>query len=392
MGSLEFVQSSQTEEDIENMIFIVRANFSNDFTAHLPICGEYDCYIDWGDGQAQYAKGEDWENKGISHTYKVYEPTTYTVKISGRVTRLNSENLPAPCIVEVVQWGATGLNDLNSAFENNYLLKKVSEDTYGAFKDVYTLDQMFYKCIDLESIPEGIFNYCPNITYMYETFAQCKKLKEIPSRLFANMLNLDHLEHVFRSCSSITSIPEGLFVFNTKLRNINWVFHDCDKIESIPANLFRNNSQVENFFGTFDNCDNLKSIPVSLFSTNSKVTSFENTFSSCCSIESIPAALFAKNKNVRSFGSTFNYCFNLKEIPTTLFDNNRKVLNFNYTFYGIDGIMGESPYTMIDGVKYHLYERHLNPDHFVTPTDYYGCFSGCWNLTDRDEIEQNSWW
>lgn len=392
MGSLEYVQSSPNEEALEDMIFMVRANFSNDFTAHLPIGGDYDCYIDWGDGQAEYANGSDWEGKGVSHTYKVNTPTTYTVKISGRVTRLNSENLTAPCIVEVVQWGMTGLNDLNSAFENNYLLTKVADDTFGAFSDVNSIDQMFYKCIELESVPEGIFDYCQNVTYMYETFGMCKKLSEIPTGLFANLKSLNHIEYVFRDCDSLTSIPSGLFVFNTGLRYVNWVFHDCDNLEAIPATLFRNNTLIESFYGTFDNCDMLKHIPGSLFSTNIKVTSFENTFCNCYALEEIPADLFSRNKNVRSFSSTFSYCYNLKEIPVSLFDNNRKVLNFNYTFYAIDNLTGESPYTVIDGVKYHLYERHLNPDHFVSPIEYYGCFGGCWNLTDRDIIEQYRWW
>ena len=393
MGSLEYVQSSPNEEALEDMIFIVRANYSNDFIAHLPISGEFDCYIDWGDGQAEYAKGgHRWENAGINHTYKLKEPASYTVKITGRVTGLNSENIPAPCVAEVVQWGMTGLNDLNSAFENNYLLKKVADDTYGSFSQVGCVDEMFMRCTELEYIPEGLFNNCQNIYYLNSTFANCNSLKEIPARLFADLRDLEYLSNTFRGCHGVTSIPADLFVFNSKIRSMDWVFHDCDNLTTIPAALFKNNPLIENFSGLFDNCDRLVSIPGSLFSTNSNAKEFSNTFCNCYALESIPAELFARNKNARNFNYTFHGCQNLKEIPASLFDNNRKVLNFAYTFYCCYALTGESPYTTIDGVKYHLYERHANPDHFVPPIEYYGCFSGDYNISDIQAIMDNQWW
>lgn len=390
LGSLEFIQSSPVEEDIANMVFIVRANFSNDFTAYLPISGEYNCYIDWGDGQAEHAEGNTWENAGIKHEYRVYEPTTYKVTISGRVTKLTSENIPAPCIVEVVQWGKTDLNDLNSAFENNYLLQKVSDDIYNAFENVYNVDQMFYMCSELQSINEGIFQYCKNINNAYETFAKCLKLKEIPERLFANCSNLEYLDRTFWKCNSLTTIPENLFA-NNRLRTLSWTFHDCDNLKEIPENLFIHNSELESFDGTFDNCNRLETIPENLFASNLKIYTFSSTFCNCPVLQAIPEGLFRRNRDVRNFNSTFAGCYGIKEIPTGLFDNNRKVVYFDGTFSGLHEAKGESPYTVIDGIRYHLYERHLNPDHFVAPVEYNGCFGDCWQLSDYAEIERNRW-
>jgi hypothetical protein len=109
-------------------------------------------------------------------------------------------------------------------------------------------------------------------------------------------------------------------------------------------------------------------------------------------LESIPAELFARNKNARNFNSTFSNCRSLKEIPSSLFDNNRKVLYFRDTFSACYELEGESPFTIINGVKYHLYERHLNPDNFVPPLEYYGCFGGCERLIDYyTGIEPNKW-
>ena len=72
-----------------------------------------------------------------------------------------------------------------------------------------------------------------------------------------------------------------------------------------------------------------------------------------------------------------------------------KIINLNaskdfmYTFHSCHSVKGESPYTIIDGVKYHLYERHLNPDQFVTPTSYTDCFSE--SFSDSDEIHKHGW-
>ena len=91
-----------------------------------------------------------------------------------------------------------------------------------------------------------------------------------------------------------------------------------------------------------------------------------------------------------SFASTFNSCSNLINIPNNIFDNNRRVTSFYNTFYSCYNVVGESPYTIINGVKYHLYERSNNPDEFIKPTNFDNCFSGCSKLSDYQYIP-NDW-
>ena len=53
----------------------------------------------------------------------------------------------------------------------------------------------------------------------------------------------------------------------------------------------------------------------------------------------------------------------------------------------INDLMAElSPYTTIDGVKVHIYERSLHPDAFTAPKSFGTCFRGCTALTDWDAI------
>lgn len=94
-------------------------------------------------------------------------------------------------------------------------------------------------------------------------------------------------------------------------------------------------------------------------------------------------------KNVTDFSDTFSGCSALKSIPEKLFANNTKVTNFSYTFKNCSALIGESPYTMIDGQKVHLYERVNYPEHFTTPTSTYHAFGNCTGLTDYAQIPTN---
>lgn len=85
----------------------------------------------------------------------------------------------------------------------------------------------------------------------------------------------------------------------------------------------------------------------------------------------------------------FYDCFYLETIPVDIFDNNRKINDLRLAFHRCSSLSGESPYTVIDGVKYHLYERKNNPDQFVFPTSYSACFWGT-SFSDYDNIP-DSW-
>ena len=104
------------------------------------------------------------------------------------------------------------------------------------------------------------------------------------------------------------------------------------------------------------------------------------------SITIVPEKLFWNCENVTSFANIFVDCKSLTHVPVNIFDNNRKVYDFGSAFFYCFDLMGESPYTIVDGVKYHLYDRYKNPDYFVTPLTFGGAFGGCGNLSDYEEI------
>ena len=94
-------------------------------------------------------------------------------------------------------------------------------------------------------------------------------------------------------------------------------------------------------------------------------------------------------EDLTSLANAFSGCSALESISEKLFANNTKVTNFSYTFKNCSALIGESPYTMIDGQKVHLYERADYPEHFTTPTSTYQAFGNCTGLTDYAKIPTN---
>ena len=120
------------------------------------------------------------------------------------------------------------------------------------------------------------------------------------------------------------------------------------------------------------------------------ITNFSDVFLGCIKLTSVPANLFANHPNATSFSGAFFGCMSLKSIPAGLFDNNRMVTSFSSTFNGCTALTGESPYTMVNGKKVHLYERQNYPEHFTEPNLSSYTFTNCINLSDYTQIP-NEW-
>ena len=281
---------------------------------------------------------------------------------------------------------------------------------------------VFYNCSNLVNIPAGLFDNCTKVTDFNHTFYGCSKLTNIPQGLFDNCALATDFVSTFEGCSKLTNIPQGLFDHNTQVTNFNNTFTRCYSLATIPQGLFDNNTQVTSFrstfwnaniatipqglfdnctlvtsfSSTFERCSALTSIPAGLFDKNTQVTNFGNTFSGCSNLTTIPQGLFDKNTLVTNFGSTFYKCSSLTTVPVGLFDNCRQATEFGGTFEGCSALTGESPYTLIDGQKVHLYERVNYPKYFSVPDPFEKssssneedrvCFKKCTSLTDYDQM------
>ena len=363
LGDITVAQGSTGSYDLADMVFVVRANITNDFTAYLPLADDIDCYVDWGDGNVEYVKKSQYESLKVSHKYASNEVKNYTVIISGEVTSLSSYDFSAHSVTEVVQWGQTGLTEMRYAFSGNTMLTSVCADDMGAFSNVHNFQNAFYECIKLTSLPSDLFANCGKVTSFAGCFYNCIGLVSLPSGLFAN-------------CTNVISFGE--LVVGT--------FAGCTGLTSLPPGLFANCGKVTSFAGCFYKCIGLVSLPSALFADCGNVTSFDECFGGCTGLTSLPPDLFANCGNVTDFGSCFEGCTGLTSIPSSIFDNCRKVTDFSRTFFSCSNLTGESPYTIINGLKVHLYERNNYPDDFMSVSSSTNCFLYCNKLSDSSSI------
>lgn len=179
-------------------------------------------------------------------------------------------------------------------------------------------------------------------------FVDCSKLESVAADSLKIFANVTHAEFLFTRCSSLRHVPDSLLA-HCKSENLSGVFNSCKLLQEIPPHIFLDCSAAEDFEMTFFQCESLTSVP-------------EGLFDDC--IEAL------------GFSYTFADCKNLLSVPENLFDRNRKTFAFNGTFYDCINVKNESPYTLVDGKKVHLYERKEYPELFKTPSMYNDCFHG----------------
>lgn len=357
------------------MVFIVNPNYSNDFTAYLPIDINYgfDCFVDWGDGTGmRYRKEDDFNAypEGERNIHHRYEGLTvgrkFEVVVSGTVTALRASVIPLAyrsSVTEVKQWGKTGLTRMNRAFDGFSGLTTLPPDETGAFEDVESFDYAFAECANLSTVSGHLFDHARSATSFVGTFSQCHQL---------------------------TVIPDNLFRQTVSAASFNRTFEHCRRLTKVPGGLFANCPEVGSFTNTFYGCESLQTVPADLFSGNPKVASFSGVFWECRSLTSIPEGLFDGNPEATDFSRTFENCVSLASVPPSLLDHQRKVTDCSRMFLNCRVLRSESPWMAVDGVKVHLYERRLYPDVFVFPWSHDKCFTGCTGLPDASLIP-DSW-
>lgn len=332
---------------------------SDNATATAMIAGEVDAEINWGDGTV-----ETVTTANPTHVYAT--AGSYDVEVSGKVTALKSAGEKS-YVVEVLQWGQTGLTSMEDAFNGCMNLKSIPSDTAHSFDGVTTFNEAFYDCQTLGAIPAGLFDNATRATDFTSTFHFCHSIPEIPEKLFYYNTEATSFSQTFYYVGSqvnkeaeglLTEIPAGLFETNTKAQTflsvfghtairsvpatlfqncpnvtvMTSLFDSCKALEIVPADLFGGCPAVTSFSQVFRMCTALKSIPELIFFNNTLVTTFKGAFSGA-GIETIPAGLFARQVGVTSCSAVFQDC-PIGSIPRGLFSTMTKCTDFSQAFKG----------------------------------------------------------
>lgn len=280
---------------------------------------------------------------------------------------------------------------LNNTFSGCTSLTDISGKVFSKCGSVTTLMRTFYGCTALETLPSDLFAGMVKVNKFDQTFSGCTSLESIPEDLFAKNTAANNFSKMFYECVSLKAIPVGLFANNKNARDFNNMFYKCTSLTSVPEGLFTSCTAAQNFSYLFSGCTGIKTIPAGLFSSCKSAYDFSQTFAGCSSLQEIPEGLFdsvpSNNTNVK-FPYCFAYCTSLKTIPAALFDKALKASKFDYAFAGCTGLTGESPYSMYNGNKIHLYERkqYYNLGGFNNRITGTKCFNGCTGLSDYENI------
>ncbi len=231
IGSREIYYGLE-ENDPTTLKFLV--NSGENGIVVLPIdiddCNASGYQVDWGDGTtgiddtviasnvtklaSKRLYLASYNPNGIPHTYTETNKE-YVVTITGRCESISIfySNVTKEKIIEVLQWGETGLQSVKLGYCEN--LRKIAAPSENSFRNITSFESAFEWCTSLNQIPENLFENCDNTTNFRATFLGCTSLTQIPENLFENCLNVTNFSSTFGSCISLAGNAPELWLRGT---------------------------------------------------------------------------------------------------------------------------------------------------------------------------------
>ena len=217
-----------------------------------------------------------------------------------------------------------------------------------------TWNNGFYKCVYLTEVV-GSFAGKPNIKNCNAMFMNCWRLASIPPQMFRGCPWLDYAGSCFQMAYLI---PTG-----------DYMFADCPKLRD--AHQVFSGAHIRSAVGAFQNCPTLNSV-VNLFTDCKSLTDVTDVFKGCANIQLAPRV--------------FQNCAVLNP-PVNVFDDCKKAYGFKECYNNLPAATNESPYTVVNGQKVHLWER--TPElGFASPIQYDFCFTNSPNFADYANIPE----
>lgn len=212
----------------------------------------------------------------------------------------------------------------------------------------------FFKCWYLTEVV-GSFAGKPNLLTCNAMFMNCWRLASVPPQMFRGCPRLDDAGSCFQVAYLI---PTG-----------DYMFADCPKLRDVHQ-VF-SGTRIPSAVGAFQNCPTLTSV-VNLFTDCKSLTDVTDVFKGCANIQLAPRV--------------FQNCVVLNP-PVNVFDDCKKAYSFKQCYNNLPAATNESPYTVVNGQKVHLWER--TPElGLALPIQYDFCFTDSPNFADYANIPE----
>ena len=189
-------------------------------TIVIPTTGAgYDCYIDWGDGEA-----ETHSTGTPGNITKVYADTgTYTVRIRGKFPRIYFNNGGDKLkLLTVANWGSIKWSSMEGAFYGCTNLT----GTYSDIPDLSAVTNMYNGFRDCAAFNSSVANWnVASVTTMYSLFAGCAAFNQ-PLTGWSTL-----------SCQNMQAMFYGATVFNQPLSHLfmHWVITTSSMLQDCAA-------------------------------------------------------------------------------------------------------------------------------------------------------------
>jgi surface protein len=277
--------------------------------------------VDWGDGSPKQ-QVTAWNDPNATHIFST--PGDYTIKMDGVATRIDATlNGNEDKLIEILNFGEIGMNNCNQSFENCDNLTISATAVPGDFSTVTDMQEMFYRCSNLNYIP---LLDTSNVTNMRSAFRNCDLL-EVPlldtskvtnmERMFDNNQNLVEIPHIntsgvtnftnmFNYCRDLETVPE---LDLSSARYCSDMFNYCTSMTGVPA---LDTSGVLQMREMFIGCSELVSVPTL---DTSSATHLDGLFRSCSKIQYVPTIDIGSVSY--SLQNMFSRCYDLKEVTFT---------------------------------------------------------------------------
>lgn len=212
----------------------------------------------------------------------------------------------------------------------------------------------FFKCWYLTEVV-GSFACKPNLLTCNAMFMNCWRLASVPPQMFRGCPRLDDAGSCFQVAYLI---PPG-----------DYMFADCLKLRDVQQAF--SGARIRSAVGAFQNCPTLTSV-INLFTDCKSLTDVTDIFKGCT--------------NIKRASRVFRNCAVLNP-PVNVFDDCKKIYDFKEGLNNLPAATNESPYTVVNGQKVHLWERTAELG-FTVPQTYDHCFSDSPNFADYANIPE----
>ncbi len=218
-------------------------------TVTLPISGNVNVSVDWGDGNIETITTDN-------PTHKYASAGTYQIRVGGTCDMWGTNSNVATytqIMTKVNQWGELGASKYSFAgcTKLTYVSPTISATASAAITD---MSNMFASCTGLTSIDLSKFD-TSNVTTMESMFMNATGLTTLNlSKL--NTGNVQYMQQMFYGCTGLTSLNLTNLDTSSVIAMQN-MFNGCSALKTLDLKDF-NTSNVGNMGGMFVNASALQ--------------------------------------------------------------------------------------------------------------------------------------